>query len=148
MGSLTLPPSGVVYVDAQILIYTVERHPSYGPALEPLWRAVFDGALAAVTSELSLMETLVVPLRNRNTSLVSDYQQALLGSDLRLLPITQPVLLEAARLRATLPGLRTPDALHAATAITSDCVLFLTNDSGFRRVPTLNLVVLGEALAN
>jgi hypothetical protein len=35
MGSLTLPSSGPVYADAQIFIYSVERHPAYAPVLRP-----------------------------------------------------------------------------------------------------------------
>ena len=62
---------------------------------------------------------------------------------MRLLPITQPILREAARLRAT-TKLRTPDALHAATALQAGCVLFVTNDVGFRGVASLPLVVLDD----
>ncbi len=33
MGTLILPASGLVYLDANPLIYTVEKHPVYGPLL-------------------------------------------------------------------------------------------------------------------
>jgi hypothetical protein len=36
---LTLPASGLVYLDANPVIYTVEKHPVYGPLLQPLWLA-------------------------------------------------------------------------------------------------------------
>jgi hypothetical protein len=36
MGSLILPTSGPVYADAQIFIYSVEKHPTYAPALRPV----------------------------------------------------------------------------------------------------------------
>ena len=39
MGSLTLPPSGPVYADTHIFIYSVEKHPLYAPLLRPLWSA-------------------------------------------------------------------------------------------------------------
>lgn len=64
-----------------------------------------------------------------------------------LAPITAAVLREAARLRAAIPALRTPDALHAATALLEGCTLFLTNDKGFRRVPRLPVVLLDDVLA-
>ena len=64
MGALTLPASGLVYIDTMTLMQTT-------------------------------------------------FEQSLLGTEMRLLPITQPILREAARLRAT-TKLRTPDALHAA----------------------------------
>jgi predicted nucleic acid-binding protein len=64
---------------------------------------------------------------------------------MRLLPITQHILRDAARLRAT-TKLRTPDALHAATARQAGCVLFVTNDVGFRGVASLPLVLLDDLL--
>ena len=38
MGSLTLPPSGPVYLDTSGFIYSVERIPPYSDLLEPMWR--------------------------------------------------------------------------------------------------------------
>jgi predicted nucleic acid-binding protein len=64
---------------------------------------------------------------------------------MRLLPITQPILRQAAQLRAT-TKLRTPDALHAATALDAGCALFVTNDVGFRGVTGLPLVILDDLL--
>ena len=48
---------------------------------------------------------------------------------------------DAARLRAE-TGLAIPDALHAATALRAGCALFITNDTDFRRVQGLPIVVL------
>src|SRR5262245_23902106 len=110
MVALTLPTSGLVYVDTMTLIYTVERYPAYWPLVEPLWRTAQTGTIEIVSSELILMEVLVGPLKTGNTALVQAFEQVLLGTEMRLLPITQPILREAARLRAT-TRLRTPDAL-------------------------------------
>jgi predicted nucleic acid-binding protein len=91
------------------------------------------------------METLIGPLKSADTVLETAFDQMLLGADARLLPITQPVLREAARLRAT-TKLKTPDALHAATAMLAGCALFVTNDVGFRVVPGLLVVILDDLL--
>ena len=146
MGSLTLPPAGLVYADTQVLIYTVEKHPAYAPLLRPLWQAVQGGGLDVATSELSLMETLVGPLRRGDAALALTYEQFLKQPGVQLLAITQAVLREAARLRST-TRLRTPDALHAATALSCGCGLFVTNDYGFRAVGGLPLVVLQDLLS-
>jgi PIN domain len=50
-----------------------------------------------------------------------------------------------ANLRATL-GLKTPDAIHVATALLNDSMLFVTNDSAFRRVADLNVTMLNELI--
>ncbi len=62
-----------------------------------------------------------------------------------LLPATRQLWEDAARLRAE-TGLKTPDSLHAATDLRAECSLFITNDTGFRRVQGLPLIVLEDLL--
>jgi predicted nucleic acid-binding protein len=143
MGSLTLPASGSVYVDTMAVIYTVERFPDYWPLLEPLWLAAQAGTFEIVTSELTLMEVLVKPLKTKNTVLVKAFELALIGTHVQLLPITQSILRAAAQLRAT-TKLRTPDAIHAAAAVQAGCVLFVTNDSIFRTIAGLPVAILDD----
>ena len=38
-------------------------------------------------------------------------------------------------------GLKTLDTLHAATALCTSCALFITNDTDFRRVQGLPIVI-------
>ena len=61
MGTLKLPGSGLVYLDANSVIYTVEKHPDFSPLLQPLWRAAQAKTLEVVSSDLVLMEVLVGP---------------------------------------------------------------------------------------
>jgi predicted nucleic acid-binding protein len=98
-----------------------------------------------ISSDRALMETLIGPLKAGDAALVNAYEQLFQQAQTRLLPITQPILREAARLRAT-TKLRTPDALHAATSQQAGCVLFVSNDVGFRGVPGLPLVILDDLL--
>jgi predicted nucleic acid-binding protein len=147
MGSLALPASSLVYTDSDIIICSVETHAAYWPVLQSLWQAARAGSLAITSSELTLMETLIGPLRSGDEILQSAYQQVLQSPEVCLLPISQAVLGEAARLRAGIVALRTPDALHAATATLAGCTRFLTNDIGFRRIPGLPVVLLDEVLA-
>lgn len=145
MGTLAIPESSLVYVDTAIVIYSVEKVPDYFPALEPLWLRLKVGTLKMISSELTLMETLVLPLRDKNSDLVQVYENLLLASEIQAIPVTQSVLKEAAQLRA-LTSRRTPDAIHAATAMGENCSIFLTNDADFRKVPDLPVVVLSEVL--
>jgi predicted nucleic acid-binding protein len=52
---------------------------------------------------------------------------------------------DAASIRAE-TRLKTPDAIHAATAMRAECALFITNDTDFRRVEGLPVVVLDDLL--
>ena len=147
MGSLTVPAGGPVYVDAQAVIYSVEKHPVYAPLLRSLWVAVHSGAVEVVTSELTELEVLVAPLRAGDTALVGRYDRFFGLPGVRLVPVSRPVLREAARHRAATRKLKTPDAIHLATALQHRCVQFVTNDLAFRAATGVPVVVLDDVLA-
>lgn len=44
MGSLIVPASGLVYIDTNPVIYSVEKNAQYWPLLEPLWQAAKAGS--------------------------------------------------------------------------------------------------------
>lgn len=147
MGTLALPPAGPVAVDAQIVIYSVEKHPVYSPILRPLWQAVQAGSLEVVCSELTVLEALVGPLKRGDGPMVVNFDNFFVLPGIRLLPVSMAVLRAAAHLRAAVAKLRTPDAIHAVTGQAASCSMFLTNDFAFRSVPGLPVTILQDVLA-
>jgi predicted nucleic acid-binding protein len=145
VGSLIVPSSGQVYFDANPVIYSVEKHPVYGPLLEPLWQAAKANAIEIVSSELVLMETLIGPYKAKDAALAAAYEQLFQQPQTALFPITLSILREAALLRAS-AKLKTPDALHGATAQRAGCILLVTNDIGFRGVLSVPTVILDDLL--
>ena len=145
MGPLTLPPTGLIYIDANGLIYSMERVEPYRTLLEPMWQEAQDGNLTIISSPLLVLESLVKPLRDGNTEIELQYRELFASNAVRLLDASYQVFEDAASIRAE-TGLKTPDALHAATAIRAECTLFITNDNDFRRVRDLPVVVLDDFL--
>ena len=145
MGPLALPLAGLVYLDASSLIYSVERVEPYRTLLEPMWQQAQDGDLTIVSSPVLVIEALVKPIRDGNKEIESQYRELFASNAVRLLDASYEVFEDAARLRAA-TGLKTPDALHAATALRASCVLFISNDTDFRRVQGLPLVVLDDMI--
>ena len=143
MGPLDLPSAGLVYLDASSLIYSVERVEPYRTLLEPMWQDAQDGNLTIVSSPVLVVEALVKPLRDGNTEIEMQYRELFGANAVRLLEASYTVFEDAARLRAD-TGLAIPDALHAATALRAGCALFITNDTDFRRVKGLPIVVLDD----
>ena len=94
-----------------------------------------------------LLETLVKPVQAGDNELVDIFRQLLLNTaEVSLQPISRAVLEQAVQLRAAY-NLKTPDAIHAATAVTTGCHLFLTNDRAFERVPNLPVTILSDLVA-
>ena len=111
-----------VYLDSCIAIYLVEEHAVYS--------TVIEGALVRLNgivchSPLTELECLVMPLRLKRDGLVEKFNRFFALNMQLAIPDT--VYREAARLRAEF-GLKTPDALHLATARFHDCSELWTND--------------------
>ena len=146
MGPLILPTAGLVYIDANGLIYSVERIEPYRTLLQPMWQQAQDGILSVVSSPVLVTEVLVKPIQLGNTEIETQYREMFASNAVKLLDAPIGAFEDAARLRAE-TGLKIPDALHAATALRANCALFVTNDTDFRRVPELPTVVLDDLLA-
>lgn len=93
-----------------------------------------------------LTEVLVQPLLQNEAALCHRYRDLILESEnLQVIPITAAIAERAAHLRAA-HRLRTPDALQLSAAMEAGCEVFLTNDSAFKRVSEIRVLVLGELL--
>ncbi len=139
---------GPVALDTPIFIYFIEQHPRYLPLVRSVFRAVDSGRLEAVTSTLTLLETLVVPFRLGHQAIIQRYEALLAGSrGLRLIDLDRPLLRAAAQLRAR-ARLKTPDALQVAAALSAGCSVYLTNDRRLPAVTGLRVLQLEEFTAS
>lgn len=132
-----------VALDTICFVYHFEAHPDFLPATRTLFERIERGEITAVASTLVLAEVLVVPMRSGATGLVAAYRTVLTTfPNLTLVPIDPMVAEKAAEPRAR-HGLRTPDAIHVASAIITGVNAFITADRALRRVTELEIIVLG-----
>ena len=143
MGQLTLPTHGPVYLDANCFIYSVEGVDPYLTLLEPMWRQARAGEFDVASSDITVLETLVKPLREGDEVVEMLLRSMFDAREVSLIPATRELWEDAARIRAD-TGLKTPDALHAATALGIGCTLFTTNDTALRRVDGLPVAILDD----
>jgi predicted nucleic acid-binding protein len=133
-----------IALDAHVVLYYFEAHPEYGPLSRAVMRQVADG-LPAVTSVLTLMNALVMPLRLKNQELYDQHLMSLIDfPNLRVLPIDRDVAEQAAGLRARYPILRTPDALTIATGLLQNATLYVTNDPRHLQIAEIQVLNLRE----
>lgn len=137
-----------LYLETAPLIYYVEEHPAYLATMDALLQAAEQAPIMLYSSAITLTEVLTLPMKRRDTTLAQAYRTILSQSvGFRLVAVDAHVAEVAADLRARYT-LRTPDALHLATAIVADCDAFLTNDKGLRRVNELRVLLLDELTAS
>jgi predicted nucleic acid-binding protein len=132
----------LVALDTSVWIYHFEGSATYGRAADAVLEAVSRGSIAAVASELVLLELLVAPLQKEAQDVADEIEMTLLHfPHLRLAPVTRGVLVRAAEIRARY-RLRTPDAIMVATAVESGATLAVTNDDAWRKIGEIEVVLL------
>ncbi len=137
MGPLNwtaIPDGSVVALDTVVLVYFLERHPRFYPLARAVFSRIEEGRLSAVMSSLVLTELLVPAYREAQPS-TAERLLAVLQSfpHLKMIPLSCEIAALAARVRAC-HGLRTPDAIHVATALHEQCSGLVTNDHALLRV--------------
>ncbi len=125
-------------MDSNILIYGIETpaHKTNIPLdiLKTLFQNVQAGSTQVITSQLSLSEVLVLPLRENDRNLELTYRRMLRGTlHFSVVPITLAILNKTADIRAHYKGIKIADAIHIATAMEFACDLILTADKQFRQ---------------
>jgi predicted nucleic acid-binding protein len=133
---LIVARGATVYFDTNPLIYLTEANPALKARIGQLLTQLEAASAHYITSELALTEVLVHPLRHKNTPLVEAYAR-LFDSLVKPLPISRQVLILTAQLRADRPSLKTPDAIHIATATLAKADAFVSGDAGIGPLPAL-----------
>lgn len=141
---IQLATPGIVALDTAVFIYYIERRLEYAAAVVPIFQAYGRGEIEIVTSSITLLEVLVKPYRAADPKLALDYEDILTRSDgLRMIDVDRGQLMFASRLRAH-HGLKTPDALQIAAALTAGCSAFITNDKRLPDIPGLSIIQLRD----
>ena len=131
-------------VDTAPFIYFTEQRAGYVDRMRSVFRRVVDGNMVAVVSTIVLPEILAKPLKESADELVAAYRSMFYYTQgIILRPVSSSIADHAADLRAHY-NLKTPDALHIATAMDAGCQAFLTNDLDLRRVGEIQMLALDD----
>ncbi len=113
----------MAYLDTCCVIYLIENVPGFSAPMRAHLANNPDVILCV--SPLVRLEVLIKPMAQRDHALTRDYEDFLAAQ--HWLSMTDSEFGRATQLRV-MHKLKTPDALHLATALRHSCAEFWTND--------------------
>jgi predicted nucleic acid-binding protein len=134
----------IAFLDTSALIYLVEGRAPFSDAVRGSLRAFADQhrGIRIALSRLTWLECRVRPLRTHDSATLAAYDAFFQRPDLVWVELTREVVELATAIRAH-HGLRTPDALQAASCLQlGPRHVLLSGDAAFRRVRELTVEVV------
>lgn len=124
------------YLDASAVILHIQGGPRVQADINVRLQRATDAGGQVVASDLTRLECRVRPLRTGDAALMARYDQFFSSGEVTLAPVSREAWDLAADVRAK-HGLKVPDALHVACAVTLGCDLLLTADRRLARCPEI-----------
>ena len=134
----------IAFFDASALIYLIEGKAPFGSKVRKELAAAANKHpdLGSAVSRLTWLECRVGPMKANDSAALAAFDTFFARPDLIWVELTKDVVELAAVIRVK-HGLRTPDALQAASSLQLVANhLFLTGDAAFKRVAGLQVKLL------
>lgn len=130
-----------VYFDTNIFIYLLEGNENLHTQIEALKRIILTDECSIFSSELVFTEMLPPVVRSENDSAIQRVLRFLeLEGVFHLVPVSKNICIQAGVLRGK-TNMKTPDAIHVASAMHEKCTHFLTNDTGIQLPKSIERVL-------
>jgi uncharacterized protein len=125
------------------LIYFLEKHPVHYQTVKRLFTSIEANRFPGIIASLVFAELLVPAYRAGEVKQAEQLAHTLSNfPNLEIIPLTAEIACEAARPRARY-RIRTPDAIHVATALAGGAGGLVTNDLELARIePELRIWLL------
>ena len=126
---MKLKKGAKISIDSMIFIYFFEVDERYIKNVDILFDQIESGKIKAVTSVISLSETLSSSKLEQQKEKLMVFENFFYKTPyLETLDVSRDIAVEAAALRRKNKYLRLPDAVQIATGIISGADFFVTND--------------------
>lgn len=131
-------------LDSMAYIYLLEEHPKFSILAGNIFERAENNKLTIVSSVLVLIEVATGFRKAKEQSLESEFQQIITEfPNLEIYDLTKNLVNRIVDLRAKY-NLKTPDAIHLATAIEHKADVFITNDRQLKKVKEISTLYLGD----
>lgn len=132
-----------ICIDTNIFAYFIERNKDFFKTVEKEFKKIRAQKNDLCLTFLSQSELLVRPLAINDEGLIDFYAQLKDRFPISIIFPTENTPTITAQLRVKYQ-LKIPDSLNLATAITSNCHTFITNDGGLKKVSEIKILLLKE----
>ena len=136
------------FVDTAPIVYFLQGNELYYEKMKGILRNFRKMGTLLISSDITVAEYLVMPYRENNLLLAEALESFIKLAEMQIIHTSEQIAINAARIRAEYKGFKAMDAFQLATALESDCDLFLTNDKQLRQFSGITCLTIDNYYLN
>lgn len=133
-----------VFVDTAPIIYYLENNALYKDLIKKFFAKCLEENIQIVTSAITIEEYLVFPYSCGKMEFADNFNRFIDYMNIEVVNIDRKIAEQGARIRGRYKNFKAMDALQIATAITSGCDMFFTNDKQLRQENELPCMTMDD----
>lgn len=135
--------TGKIFIDTPVLIYLVEKNPSFFEPVSLFLAESIESGHSLCTSVITVAEFGIKPRKLNRIDTLSKFER-IVKSLLEVQQIDWDVAEISSILRAKYTSLRASDSLQIACAIKNKCSRFVTNDKRLKSIKEISIQLIKE----
>lgn len=133
-----------VFVDTAPIIYYLENSSLYMDSIKIFFAKCIEENIQIVTSAITIEEYLVFPYNSGKIELADNFKRFIKYMNIEVVNINSEIAEQGAKIRGKYKNFKAMDALQIATAVVSQCDMFLTNDKQLRQEKELPCMTVDD----
>lgn len=128
-----------LFLDTAVFIYFLENNSYYADKVEHFLYEEIKNKSQSFTSTITIMEFCSKPFELGKIDLIDKFNSFLLDLNVKVIPITEDIAINAAKLRSRFKSLKAMDSLQLSSSINFGCDRFISNDIKLQQIKDIKV---------
>lgn len=139
-----MPEFNRIFLDTTPVIYFIQQNEYYFEKVAKIFAFLNETNIKVVSSDITTAEACVHAYRIGKFEWLNDFNNLMNLLNVEILHTSEQIAIKTAQIRAKYDKFKTPDSLQLATAVISNCDIFLTNDKRLCQFDEIKCVTIDD----
>ena len=133
-----------IFLDATPVIYFIQQDENFFEQTKQIFKFIKEKNFKIISSDVVTAESCVYAYRQKNFDWLDAFDNLMKFLNVEIIHTTEEIARKTSKIRAEYKSFETPDAFNLATAVLSDCEIFLTNDKRLKKFDEIKVVTVED----
>lgn len=133
-----------IFLDSTPIIYFIQHNEFYFEQVAKIFSFFSEADVKIISSDIVTAESIVHAYRYNNLEVLNNFDNLMNLLNVEIIHTSEKIARKTSQIRAKYRSFETPDAFNLATAVLSDCDIFLTNDKRLKKFDEVQCLLVDD----